>query len=86
VVQALLPAVEDQAWFFDTELLLLAERSGLRIHEVPVDWVEDPDSRVDVLRAALNDLRGMVRMGRRRDPAPLHPAASWVFHPRRARR
>lgn len=65
VVQALLPAVEDQAWFFDTELLLLAERSGLRIHEVPVDWVEDPDSRVDVVRTALDDLRGMVRVGRR---------------------
>jgi len=64
VVQALLPAVEDQAWFFDTELLLLAERSGLRIHEVPVDWVEDPDSRVDVLRTALDDLRGMARLGR----------------------
>jgi len=65
VVQALLPAVQDQAWFFDTELLLLAERSGLRIHEVPVDWVEDPDSRVDVVRTALDDLRGMVRVGRR---------------------
>jgi putative flippase GtrA len=65
VVRALLPAVEDPAWFFDTELLLLAERSGLRIHEVPVDWVEDPDSRVDVLRTALDDLRGMVRVGRR---------------------
>jgi putative flippase GtrA len=64
VVQALLPAVEDQAWFFDTELLLLAERSGLRIHEVPVDWVEDPDSRVDVARTALDDLRGMARMAR----------------------
>jgi glycosyltransferase involved in cell wall biosynthesis len=65
VVRALLPAVEDQAWFFDTELLLLAERNGLRIHEVPVDWVDDLDSRVDVLRTALDDLRGMVRMGRR---------------------
>jgi putative flippase GtrA len=64
VVQALLPAVEDQAWFFDTELLLLAEHGGLRIHEVPVDWVDDPDSRVDVLRTALDDLRGMVRVGR----------------------
>jgi putative flippase GtrA len=65
IVQALLPAVEDDAWFFDTELLLLAERSGLRIHEVPVDWVDDPDSRVDVLRTALDDLRGMARVGRR---------------------
>src|SRR5438552_14119301 len=45
----LLPFVEDQAWFFDTELLVLAERAGLRIHEVPVDWVDDPDSRVDLV-------------------------------------
>jgi putative flippase GtrA len=65
IVQALLPAVEDEAWFFDTELLLLAERNGLRIHEVPVDWTDDPDSRVDVLRTALDDLRGMARVGRR---------------------
>jgi putative flippase GtrA len=65
VVRALLPAVEDQSWFFDTELLLLAERNGLRIHEVPVDWVDDPDSRVDVVRTAVDDLRGMLRMARR---------------------
>ncbi|HEX7805789.1 MAG TPA: dolichyl-phosphate beta-glucosyltransferase, partial [Cellulomonas sp.] len=42
---ALLPLVADTGWFFDTELLVLAERAGLRIHEVPVDWVDDPDSR-----------------------------------------
>ncbi|MBN6051992.1 bifunctional glycosyltransferase family 2/GtrA family protein [Nonomuraea sp. RK-328] len=65
VAQALLPAVEDEQWFFDTELLLLAERHGLRIHEVPVDWVDDPDSRVDVLQTALDDLRGMARVARR---------------------
>ncbi|MEV5571800.1 bifunctional glycosyltransferase family 2/GtrA family protein [Spirillospora sp. NPDC052269] len=65
IVRALLPAVEDEAWFFDTELLLLAERNGLRIHEVPVDWVDDPDSRVDVVRTALDDLRGMARVARR---------------------
>ena len=66
VVKALLPRVEDQAWFFDTELLVLAERSGLRIHEVPVDWVDDPDSRVDILGTALADLRGIARLGPRR--------------------
>jgi glycosyltransferase involved in cell wall biosynthesis len=65
IVRALLPAVEDEAWFFDTELLLLAERNGLRIHEVPVDWVDDPDSRVDVVRTAVDDLRGMARVARR---------------------
>jgi putative flippase GtrA len=69
VVQALLPDVEDQAWFFDTELLLAAQRGGLRIHEVPVDWVEDTDSRVDVVRTALDDLRGMARVARRQLPS-----------------
>jgi putative flippase GtrA len=69
VVQALLPEVEDQAWFFDTELLLAAQRGGLRIHEVPVDWVEDTDSRVDVVRTALDDLRGMVRVARQQLPS-----------------
>ena len=49
-------------WFFDTELLVLAERHGLRIHEVPVDWVDDPDSRVDIVRTAIEDLRGVARL------------------------
>jgi putative flippase GtrA len=69
IVQALLPDVEDEAWFFDTELLLAAQRGGLRIHEVPVDWVEDTDSRVDVVRTALDDLRGMARVARRQLPS-----------------
>ena len=64
VGRTLLPLVEDTGWFFDTELLVLAERSGLRIHEVPVDWVDDPDSRVDLLATAIADLRGVARVGR----------------------
>lgn len=63
VAERLLPLVQDSGWFFDTELLVIAERSGLRIHEVPVDWVDDPDSRVDILATALADLRGIARMG-----------------------
>jgi glycosyltransferase involved in cell wall biosynthesis len=59
----LLPLTEDNGWFFDTELLVLAERAGLRIHEVPVDWIDDLDSRVDVVATAFADLRGMVRLG-----------------------
>ncbi|MCZ4499570.1 MAG: Sugar translocase [Marmoricola sp.] len=59
----LLPLVEDQEWFFDTELLTLAERAGLRIHEVPVDWTDDPTSTVDIVRTALADLRGVLRVG-----------------------
>src|SRR5215470_15777823 len=59
----LLPLTRDTGWFFDSELLVLAERAGLRIHEVPVDWVDDPDSRVKVVATALADLRGIARLG-----------------------
>ena len=65
VARELLPLVEDEAWFFDTELLVVAEHNGLRIHEVPVDWVDDADSRVDVVRTATSDLQGILRMVRR---------------------
>ena len=58
----LLDDVRDDGWFFDTELLVLAQRRGLRIHEVPVDWVDDPDSRVEIVRTALDDLRGVARL------------------------
>ena len=61
--RALLPRTRDGGWFFDTELLVLAERAGLRIHEVPVDWTDDPDSRVNVRATVLADLRGIVRLG-----------------------
>ncbi len=64
--QTLLPLVEDNEWFFDTELLVTAERLGLRIGEVPVDWVDDPDSRVDIVSTATDDLRGVWRMLTRR--------------------
>lgn len=64
VARRLLPLVTDTGWFFDTELLVLAEKAGLRIHEVPVDWVDDPDSRVDLLATAIEDLKGCWRVGR----------------------
>ena len=64
VAARLLPLVQDTGWFFDTELLVLAQRAGLRIHEVPVDWVDDPDSRVDIVRTAVADIKGIARLGR----------------------
>ncbi len=66
VAQSVVTQVVDDQWFFDTELLVLAERNRLRIHEVPVDWTDDPDSRVDIVRTALDDLKGTWRMVRAR--------------------
>jgi glycosyltransferase involved in cell wall biosynthesis/putative flippase GtrA len=63
-VRPLLERIEDDAWFFDTELLILAEHNGLRVHEVPVDWVEDTDSRVRVASAAIANLKGLARINR----------------------
>jgi glycosyltransferase involved in cell wall biosynthesis len=62
VLSELLDAVRDQSWFFDTELLIAAQRRGMRIYEVPVDWVDDPDSRVDIISTAVADLRGVGRL------------------------
>jgi putative flippase GtrA len=89
VIRPLLNHVEDDAWFFDTELLLLAEHNGLRVHEVPVDWVEDTDTRVHLRSTVTEDLRGLVRVARakasgaakvtglprRPAPRPIHPDA-----------
>ncbi|NKE61969.1 glycosyltransferase [Lentzea sp. PSKA42] len=89
VIRPLLDHIEDDNWFFDTELLLLAEHNGLRVHEVPVDWVEDADTRVRISSTALEDVRGLVRVARakavgtarvaglprRPDPTSTHPDA-----------
>lgn len=64
VVKPLLKHVQDDSWFFDTELLLLAEHNGLRVHEVPVDWVEDVDTRVNVVKTATDDIAGLIRVAR----------------------
>ncbi len=83
--RALLPGVEDGGWFFDTELIVAAQRAGRRVLEIPVDWVDDPDSSVALVRTAVEDLKGVARLVRTRrrpsvavvapSPAPPRPAA-----------
>jgi glycosyltransferase involved in cell wall biosynthesis len=68
VARDLLPEIKDEGWFFDTELLVLASRNSYRIIEVPVDWIEDGDSRVRILRTAADDLRGLWRLHRQGGP------------------
>jgi len=67
-VQALVPLVEDNKWFFDSELLILAEKKGYRIAEIPVEWVEDLDTRVKIIRTSLDDLKGLLRVRTRPIP------------------
>lgn len=66
IARRIVPQVKNRSWFFDTELLVVAERAGLRIHELPVDWADDPDSRVDIFATAIEDLRGIWRLARGR--------------------
>lgn len=87
IARQILPHTLDTAWFFDTELLVLAEKCGLRVHEIPVDWTDDPNSSVDIVQTALSDLRGIVRLSRdlmlKRIPLPELRAAlaSGSMHP-----
>jgi len=62
VARTLLPKVTDTQWFFDTELLIKAEKTGVKIHEQPVTWVEDTDSRVKIVKTVTEDLRGLARV------------------------
>ena len=80
VAQGLLPLVQDTSWFFDTELLVLAEKAGLRIHEVQVDWVDDLDSRVAIAKTVGEDLRGIARLMRSR--VDLEPIRQQYGRPR----
>jgi putative flippase GtrA len=89
IIRPLLERVKNDNWFFDTELLLLAERHGVRVHEVPQDWVEDVDTRVHLMVTAIEDIRGLIRVARakavgtasvtelpkRPEPSPAHPDA-----------
>lgn len=75
VVEEIVPLVEDNSWFFDTELLVIGEKLGYRIKDVPIRWVEDHDSRVKILRTALDDLRGVARVRRALWAGRLHSAA-----------
>jgi hypothetical protein len=61
-VQDLIPYIVDNAWFFDSELLLRAEQCGYRVWEIPVEWIEDPDTRVKIVSTALEDLKGLWRV------------------------
>jgi glycosyltransferase involved in cell wall biosynthesis len=63
-VEAIVPKVEDQSWFFDTELLVLAEKQGYRIKDIPVVWVEDDDSRVKIFKTGWEDIKGIFRVRR----------------------
>jgi glycosyltransferase involved in cell wall biosynthesis len=60
--RAIVPRIENNNWFFDTELLLIAAKRGYRIKSIPVKWDDDPTSTVKVLRTATEDVKGLLRL------------------------
>jgi glycosyltransferase involved in cell wall biosynthesis len=62
VVRELIPKIQDNAWFFDSELLIIGEKLGYKIHEEPVYWVDNPGSTVRVLGTVRGDLEGLWRL------------------------
>ena len=67
VAKRFLPKIKDNEWFFDTELLIKTERAGVPIHEQPVTWIEDTDSRVKIVKTAVDDLKGLHRVNKELD-------------------
>ena len=67
VAKRFLPNIKDNEWFFDTELLIKTERAGVPIHEQPVTWIEDTDSRVKIVKTAVDDLKGLHRVSKELD-------------------
>lgn len=62
----LLPYIEDTKWFFDSELLIIAEKSGFKLGEVPIVWRDDPRSTVKVAKTAWGDIEGLMRLFKNR--------------------
>jgi glycosyltransferase involved in cell wall biosynthesis len=62
IVEDVIPQVKDDYWFFDTELLVLAEKQGYRIKDIPVLWIEDDDTRVKIIPTAWEDIKGVFRL------------------------
>ena len=67
VAAKFLPKIKDNEWFFDTELLIKTERAGVPIYEQPVTWIEDTDSRVKIVKTAVDDLKGLYRVNKELD-------------------
>lgn len=62
VVEDLLPYIKDNEWFFDGELLIVAEKSGYKIYEEPVHWVDNPGSTVRLYSTIVGDIKTMIRL------------------------
>jgi glycosyltransferase involved in cell wall biosynthesis len=54
--------LENNEWFFCTELLVKAEWMGMNIHEIPVKWEDDSDSRVELFKTITKYLKEIKRL------------------------
>ncbi|MCI0830546.1 MAG: glycosyltransferase family 2 protein, partial [Chloroflexi bacterium] len=76
--EAIVPSIKNNNWFFDTELLVIAAKRGFNIASVPVKWIDDPASTVNIASTAREDIKGLMRLRfggvpQVEPPAPLSP-------------
>ena len=68
--QKILPLTKNNEWFFDTETLLLAMMHGYKRAELPVTWIDDPGTTVNIRKTVIEDLKGLARIRFHRIPRP----------------
>ncbi len=76
-VQEIIPVTEDLAWFLDSEILIIGEKRGYRIKDIPVHWVDDPDTRVKIAKTAWGDIKGLLRLRFGGIPQPKRLGGAW---------
>jgi glycosyltransferase involved in cell wall biosynthesis len=50
IIKKHIPRIKDDSWFFDTELVIMAENQGYTIKEIPVSWKSNPESKLKIIK------------------------------------
>lgn len=54
--------VQNNRWFFDTELIIISRKLNLKIDQIPVKWTDDPNTSVNIISTAIEDIVGLTKL------------------------